>query len=365
MRIGIIARGLTKGGVTRYIENIIRVFNDNYFLEYKFFVFTDNIEYKEKYKNISIVYINKSNRIFWDYFKVLLKIIKSKPDVVIYPKNIIPFTHKLFSFKKVNIIHDLAFFDKSLNEYKILDTLYMRIFMRYSCKIADKIIAVSESTKNDIVNILKVNEDKINVIYEGVEEKFKKEENFNIIDKRLRKLNIEKPFIFYCGSLSPRKNILRVLKVFKHIRTFIPHNFYISGGQSWKDQEVIKYIKEILPERVFLLGYLSEEDLVMMYSAADLFVYPSLYEGFGLPIIEAQACGCPILTSNITSCPEIAGEGAVIINPYSEEEIKKGILSVLNNEEYRTSLVEKSLKNSKRFSWKITASKLLDELNYF
>ena len=105
---------------------------------------------------------------------------------------------------------------------------------------------------------------------------------------------------------------------------------------------------------------MSEEELVGMYSLADLFVFPSLYEGFGLPILEAQACGCSVLTSNVTSCPEIAGEGAYMIDPYSERKIKKGILKILSNKKYRKELVEKGFINAKKYSWKKTTKEILE-----
>jgi glycosyltransferase involved in cell wall biosynthesis len=111
------------------------------------------------------------------------------------------------------------------------------------------------------------------------------------------------------------------------------------------------------------LGYVPEEDLIALYSAADLFIYLSLYEGFGLPILEAQACGCPVLTSDITSCPEVAGDGAHLVDPYSVEEIKDGIEQILMNDEYRQALIKKGNKNVKKFSWAATAHKIIKAIN--
>jgi glycosyltransferase involved in cell wall biosynthesis len=362
MKIGFIARGLTKGGVTRYIENILKTFDDYFFTENSLnslVLFTDRKDFKTAYKNIQVVYIKKSNKIFWDYIKILPHLSKMKLDVVFYPKDIIPFTHIAFNFKKINIIHDLAHFNKTLNEYKFLDTLYIKTFMRLSCIIANKVVADSESTKEDIKKILKISSQKIIVIYAGVEEKFRPEQNMFIIEQILLKFKIQRPFMFYCGSLSPRKNILRTLQAFNEIKNKIPHNIYIAGGQSWHDKNVKEYIKRNLLNRVFLIGSVSDDELVCFYSVADLYLYPSLYEGFGLPILEAQACGCPVLTSNKTSCPEVAGAGAMIVDPYNIDEISAAVERVIMDRKLREDLINKGYENIQRFSWEKCARETL------
>lgn len=268
-------------------------------------------------------------------------------------------THILFKFKKVNIITDLAYFSKEFNEYKFFDTLYMKLFMKLSCKLADKVLAISQNTKNDLINILNIRESKIEVMYLGVESRFQKNLDEKSLQVTIDEFNIQKPFLFYCGSLSPRKNILRVMQAFNSIKDEIPHNFYITSGQSWSDKEVLDYISENLQGRVFLLGKIKENDIINMYSLADIFIFVSLYEGFGLPILEAQSCECPVITSNKTSCPEIAGDSAKIINPYSVEDIAKAILDLLKNKEERDNLIKKGLENTKKFSWQYSAEILL------
>lgn len=332
MRIGIIARGLTKGGVARYIRNILREFDRNNF-EHEFFLFTDEPLQEKEYKNIHVIYIKKANKLIWDYIKVLSSLKRQRLDVVLYPKNIIPITHHWFlNSKKVNVIHDLAYFDTNLNEYKFFDTIYMRTFMGLSCRIADRIIAVSQNTKNDIIKILNIPKEKIIVVYEGVEDKFKRQSNQGLIEKTLKKFKIKRPFMFYCGSLSPRKNILRTLQAFNEIKDKLPHNIYLAGGQSWHDKDVLNYIKGNLINRVFQIGYITDDELINLYSSADLFLFPSLYEGFGLPILEAQACGCSVLTSSTTSCGEIAvgSESVFLVDPVDKEAIKN-VLSRQNS----------------------------------
>jgi glycosyltransferase involved in cell wall biosynthesis len=124
---------------------------------------------------------------------------------------------------------------------------------------------------------------------------------------------------------------------------------------------VSKYIKENdLDRRVIKIGFVDEDDLPKIYNLADLLLFPSLYEGFGLPILEAQACGCPVLTSNVTSCPEVAGDGAHIVDPYSVDEIRDGILKIIKDNNYKEQLIKKGFENIKRFSWEKSARKILE-----
>lgn len=355
--VGIIARGLTKGGVTRVIVNIFRELERQD--QVRVHVFTDREDFKEKFKQLDVVYVKKSNKLFWDYFRCLSVLKKYEMDAIVYPKNIIPFTHAFLRARKVNIIHDLAYFDKDLKEYKLFDTFYMRLLMGVSCRISDRVLAVSENTSKDVEKILGIRPDKIAVIPWAVEMAFQKILDENVLMAVRGKYDITEPFLFYCGSLSPRKNILRVLKAFEAIKATIPHMFYISCGQSWKDAEVRKFIDSRLSDRVKLLPFLSNEELVVMYSMADLYLYPSLYEGFGLPILEAQACGCPVLTSNVTSCPEVAGRGAHIVDPYSVEQISRGMVKIVTDRGYREELVSAGHENVKKYSWAKTARTLL------
>lgn len=360
-KVGILARGITNGGVGRFVKNILNEFDKR--KDFEFYLICNQKKIKNlKYKNIKTIFISQKNKLKFDYIDSYNKIKELKLDIVIYPKNIIPNRHFNLKCKKINIVHDLGYFEKSLNAYPFLDTLFMKTFMKQSCKKSDLIFAVSESTKEDIISRFKINENKIKVIYEGIENNFKLIKNKKELTKTLNKLNIKKPFIFYSGEITPRKNIWRILKSFNSLKNKIPHNLYITGGKIKDSKEVLYYINKMLRGRVKILGYVSEIELVNLYNLADLYLYPSLYEGFGLPILEAQACGCPVLTSNKTSCPEVAGKGALIINPYSEKEIEEGILKILNDKKHKERLIKKGFENVKRFSWGKTVDKILEEL---
>lgn len=355
--VGFIARGLTEGGVTRFVLSVLEQFNQTE--NYNFYIFTDREDFKDRFKNLDVIYLKRSNKLYWDYVKSVLTLRNYDLDVIFYPKNIIPLSHKLIPAKKINIIHDLGYFYKDLNAYGFLDTLFMRTFMRSSCQMANKVIAVSESTRDDITSILKIDPNKIEVVHEAVGPEFKKVASKKRFREVAQKYHLQQPLLFYCGSLSPRKNILRMLKAFDTLKNRIPHHLYLASGRGWNDDTVKKHLKEKLSSRAHLLPHLPQEDLITIYSLADLYLYPSLHEGFGLPILEAQACGCPVLTSKLTSCPEVAGDGAHLVDPYSVAEIKHGILKILKDLRYREELIRRGYQNQKRFSWKKTADELL------
>lgn len=367
-RIAVIARGLTKGGVTRFILSILDQYEMENSSEYKIIIFHDDtfLEY-DHYENLEKVYLpGKNHRIgkfIWDYFKLPFLLYKYKLDAIIYPKNIILITHFFLKAKKYNVIHDLGYFEKSFAIYKFLDRVYMKLCMKLSCLMATKVFAVFQATKDKIIQFFHIDPDKIIVTQEGIEPHFTKITDAKRVQEVIEKYNIKLPFLFYCGSISPRKNLLRIMQAFSNLKEKIPHNLYLTGKYEWHSHEIFQIIKENnLENRVIRLGFVEEEDLPVLYSLADAFLYLSLYEGFGLPILEAQACECPLLVSNTTSCPEVAGADAYLIDPYSVEDIKDGISHLLQDEDMRIKTVQAGKENIKRFSWGKTAHIILKNL---
>ncbi len=315
-KIAIIARGLAPGGVRRYVFNILKEFEKSD-KDCEFFIIYNQRElFKNKFKNFEKIYLKGKNKLIWDYIK--FRIMARKFD-----------------------------FD---------------VFLKLSCKISDKIISVSDFTKKELVKKLFIDKNRIEVVYGAVNEKFESTGNKEVIRKKIKeKFNIDKPFLFYPGSLTSRKNILRLLKAFNNVEKEIPHYLCLTGNKSSVSKK--KYIDANLKNKVKILGEVIDKNLIALYNMAELCLYPSLYEGFGLPILEAQACGCPVLTSNITSCPEVAGEGAHLVDPYSIKEIEQGILKIINNNEYKDKLIRKGYKNIDRFSWRKSSEEILKLFN--
>lgn len=232
----------------------------------------------------------------------------------------------------------------------LLRTHILREFSRWKLFFKNKItavITVSESEKINISEKLSIPQESIRAIYHGVSEHFrllpKKE-----VRKSLEKYDIDYPFVFHVSAYQPKKNVIRLIEAFKNVKT--DHKLVISGNQG----EIIKMVtkKLNLQDRVFFTGFIDEADLVALYNAADVFVFPSLHESFGMPLLEAMACGCPVITSRVFSMPEIAGDAAVLVNPYNVCEITTAMQRVLTNAEMRETLKKKGLKRVKQFSWR-------------
>jgi len=175
----------------------------------------------------------------------------------------------------------------------------------------------------------------------------------------LHQYGIKDPFILYVGTLEPRKNIPTLIHAFAKVKKDgFPQKLLLIGGKGWKYEEIFSAINELsLTDQILIPGYVPDEDLVYFYNVADLFVYPSLYEGFGLPPLEAMACGTPVITSNKSSLPEVVGDAALLVDPLDVRALAGAIERVLANEELRAQLSERGLKRAKFFSWKKTAER--------
>jgi len=301
-----IARGLSKNGVRSFIETDLTELNNKE--DKETIVITDDRSFEKQFSNLRVIYIKPCNKFTWDNLFLTKKLIELKAKKVIYTKNIIPFIHLLFSWEKVVYVLDLAFMYKNLHAYKFFDSLYMRIFFNSSIRGADKIVAISKFTKSEIINFFpKIDPKKIDVRYLLVNKIFKRISNKIEINNIIKKYGLKIPFIFYCGSISPRKNILNLLKAFNLVKNDISHDLYLLSSRNWNADNELNFLNKELKNRAKIIKNVSDEELAVFYSIADLFVYPSLYEGFGLPTKEAEACGCRVLTSNFGVMKEVVG----------------------------------------------------------
>ncbi|MDD4353778.1 MAG: glycosyltransferase family 1 protein [Candidatus Nanoarchaeia archaeon] len=291
--------------------------------------------FKSDKKNIHEIILKPNSKIICD-FLISPNIINSlNLDVCLFPKDVIPYR---INCKKIVTILDIGHFRPEFNAYGGLDNVYMRFMIKSSCKRADKIISISENTKKELIDILNISKDKIKTIHLATSFK-----------RFLKKKNKLSNYIFYSGSISPRKNLLILIKAFERLEN---KNvlLYITGNNMWNNKKEMRLIKN--NPKIKVLGLVSKEELINLYQHALVGVYPSLYEGFGLPILEAQACGCPVITSNVSSMPEVAGKGALLVNPYSINEITNAMKKILKDKKLRGRLIKEGFKNVKMFSWK-------------
>lgn len=309
--------------------------------------------------NIITLKIKSENR-FLRIFEILKNIIKVSKlllsrDIIHFeePKTFEPILNLLFKHKKsILTVHHL---DEN-NQKNIKRLLFFKNKQKHNS--FSKLIAVSKKTKTDLIKKYKINPNKIKSSYLGVDKKIFKPTNKKS-DKPKRNR-----YIFYIGSEVPRKNIGNLLKGFKKISFKYSDLILLKAGEPEGKKyrkSTNKLIKQYgLTKKVFFVSkYINEKELPLYYSNAELFIYPSLKEGFGMPLVEAMACGCPIVTSNISPMKEIA-KGQVLVNPYDPDSISRGIDKILSNKKYRATLKEKALKRAKDFDWGKIAKKTLD-----
>jgi glycosyltransferase involved in cell wall biosynthesis len=231
---------------------------------------------------------------------------------------------------------------------------YLRLFSRLSCRRARRIIAISESTRRDLVKQWGLAADKIDIAYPGVGEQFRPLP-VNEVEAFRARHGLPPRFILHLGTLEPRKNLVRLIQAFARLRT--DAKLVLAGGRGWLYGDITAEIERLaLQDKVMLPGYLADEALGFWYNAASVLAYPSLYEGFGLPVIEAMACGTPVVTSSASSLPEAAGDAGLLVDPYDTEMLAEELQRVLTDEVLRAEMRMRGLSQAARFTWQATAA---------
>lgn len=266
-----------------------------------------------------------------------------------------------YSGKLVFTLHDLTFIT-----HPAYHTLGNKIHclkgtLEAACFV-DKFIAVSKSTQRDAVEHLGVDKERVEVVHSGVDETFYPRDDPKNSERLKDVLGIQQAYILCVGTIEPRKNIKRLIQAYSMLPESLRGRYLlvIAGGGGWLNSDVDALGKsEGLENQVRILGTVVDSDLPVLYSACDLFIYPSLYEGFGLPVLEAMACGAPVITSDISSLPEVAGDAAVFIDPYNPVSIRDAMSDVLTDKYKNQELRQKGIARSKEFSWIRTAEETL------
>ncbi|OGH05973.1 MAG: hypothetical protein A2W22_03535 [Candidatus Levybacteria bacterium RBG_16_35_11] len=241
--------------------------------------------------------------------------------------------------------------------FKKKDLYKLKLWGRYSIKRADKVLTISKSSKNDIINEYKLKPEKVAVTYPGIREILKTSMKEDLVEK----FGIKGDYILFVGTLQPRKNIKRLIEAFSRLKTDL--ELVIVGKKGWMYEEILNAPKEYgISDKVRFLDSVTNEDLPSLYKNALCFILPSLYEGFGLPILEAMQYGCPVITSSISSLPEAAGEAALYVNPEDVDDIAQKLEKMINDSNLREDLIKKGYEQVKKFSWEKTAKETLNVL---
>ncbi len=360
MKIGIMLRHINElGGIVVYtkniIENLLKIDKKNKYV----FLYNSSslLGTYSKYKNVKEVVISFKNKLLWDQIGVTRAVRAEKIDIIFNPKLSIP----LFApTKKIFTLPGLEQFVLP-HVFRWYDQLSSRIMSPLYCRRANAIIVMTETARTSLKKYLKVSDYKIIVIYASHHERFEVIKDKKDLLAIKQKYNLPENYLFFIGGITPLKNFSNIIKAFKIIKDKIPVKLVMVGFKRWKytrDFELIKKLK--LQDDIINLGFVPDDDLPYLYSAAQCLLFPSLYEGFGIPILEAHASRCPVVCSKTGCTPEVSGKAALLVNPYDYKEIAKAVFDILNNKDLREKLIASGLDNLKRFSWSKNARQTLE-----
>lgn len=254
-------------------------------------------------------------------------------------------------------IQDLTFWVYP-ERFRWPNRVYNRLFVRWSAQRATQIIVTSQSTKKDIIRYWDIAPDRISVTHLAQGDEFRPLEDTAALREFRRRKGLPDRFLLYIGTIEPRKNLERLIRAYAHLAQSgnLPHHLVIGGGKGWMYDRIDALVRELgLQDRVHFPGFVPQDEMVWWYNSAEVMVYPSLYEGFGLPPLEAMACGTPVVTSNVSSLPEIVGNGALTVNPHAVDELTEAIHRLTSDATLREQQRHLGLERAKGFSWADTA----------
>ena len=359
-----------KTGIAWFAHNVLNNFNLDSEWEYQLNCFVlgySDVNKQEIYKYKEIGYLIRQvkwfhdviYRMIWNFIPIPYRLFFGKDsNVTIFFNYIIP---PGVCGKKIAVIHDMAY--KAYPEtVRVKTRKFLEFSLAKTCKRADKIITISEFSKSEIMKYLQVKEEKIEVIPLGVDTKYY-HNNYSEteVEKIKKKYNINNEYFLYLGTIEPRKNIERLIRAYGELckeKKDIP-KLVLAGKKGWLYDEIFSTVKTLnLQDAIEFLGYVDIKDAPLLIKGATAFVFPSLYEGFGLPPLEAMACGTPVIVSNVASLPEVVGDAGILVNPLSINSIKKAMLRIVEEPELIIKLKEAGILQAKKFRWENTAKRI-------
>ncbi len=297
-------------------------------------------------------------RILWEQFILPIQCQWHRIDLLHSPGYVCPIA---LPCPSVVSIHDMNYF-LFPQDWSKLALWVLKILVPLSARSSSQIIAVSQSSKRHIMKILKIPEDKINVTYNGVDKIFHPHHSRREILEMKNRMGIKGNFILSVAFSHPHKNLRRLLQAYYMLRKDkgITHQLLLAGNPGRDHLELVRTVRKLgIDQELIFTGYLPGHQMPLVYQAADLFVFPSLYEGFGLPILESMACGTPVVSSNAASLPEVVGKAGILVDPYHIDGMAGAMYQVLSDKNLAQDLIKKGLRQSKRFSWVQTAKDTL------
>jgi len=284
--------------------------------------------------------------------------VRRPPHLLFVPAHVLPLIHPRPSLVT---IHDLGYrhFPEA---HPRLQRLYLNLSTRWNARVAQHILADSQATKADLVEMYDTPPEKITVAYPGYDTSLAPVRDESALAAAKRRYGIHGEYFLHLGTLQPRKNLARLIEAFAAAE--VEATLVLAGPRGWLYEELFARVRRLgMERRVLFPGYVAGEDKAALISGARAFVFPSLHEGFGLPVLEAQACGCPVLCADRSSLPEVAGEGALRVDPLDTAALAEGMRRLASDAELRKDLVERGTANLRRFSWARCARQVLQAMS--
>ncbi|HZY42787.1 MAG TPA: glycosyltransferase family 1 protein, partial [Anaerolineae bacterium] len=295
----------------------------------------------------------------WQRFRIPLpvELIIGKVDLFHSPDFTLPPTRP--GVPTLLTVHDLSFVRDPDSAWPSLRAFLNQAVPR-SVKRATHVLADSIATKNDLIELFGTAPEKITVLYSGVEARFAPVHDQAELDRVCAKYQLPRPFILSVGTLQPRKNYARLVQAFAQLTNETPHHLIITGGKGWLYESIFEQVKSLgLENRVRFPGFVDDADLPALYSAAEVFAYVSTYEGFGLPLLEAMACGTPVIASSVSALPEVAGEVGLQVDPRDVDAITRALRTMIDDPDLRSRTSAAGLDRARTFTWEKAAQELL------
>jgi glycosyltransferase involved in cell wall biosynthesis len=306
----------------------------------------------------------------WTHLRLNRELRRDPPDLLFVPSHVIPIRCPV---PAVVTVHDLGYLYYP-EAHRPFDRWYLDWTTRRHARGAARVIADSEATRADLLEHYGADPSRVEVIYPGRDEAMQRVGDLTVLAEVKARYGINGDYLLYLGTLQPRKNLMRLVSAFAQIQPTIqrqnrererthatdaPLYLVLAGHKGWHHGALVRRVNALgLRSRVLFPGYVAHEDKAALISGALALVFPSLYEGFGIPVLEAMACGVPVLTSNVSSLPEVAGDAALLVDPLSEDDIAAGMASLVENQDVQRMLIERGYAQVQRFSWQRAADQL-------
>jgi len=357
MRIAVNARTLAypSGGPKEYLIGLV---NALLALEsgHELLLFYPDAAHLGTFPGATEIVLPCRNRLLFDWLALPAALRRHRADVAFFPSSNMP---PGVPCPAVVTMHDLGYFHPTLRMYKAADTLYMRLAIRHTVRKAARLIAVSDFTRQDLLRILGARPESVTIIGEACDPMYKTPADAAVVADFRRRHGLAQDFILYAGNISPRKNLGVLLAAFARAKAQIPCDLAVTGGLAWSEDFEAAVRQAGLGSRVRRLGHIERQDMPLLYRSATALAFPSLFEGFGLPVLEAQACGVPVVCAKAASLPEVAGRGALLVDPASIDDWAGALVRIVADTALRSELIRQGHANEARFTWAETARQTL------